>query len=390
MKKEKICVICNDPFSDYLLNRGKEIIEKYFNPLLKFETHIISFEDCYKYQTRKIGTLIIHPFCEKQFKKTWFYPWRFIRVLSRISLRILNIIRIIKIEKIQLVRGYGISNLSFIGLIACGITKKPYIISLHSDYDYMFKLKGKIKGIMWHFIEKLTIKFSDFVIVVSPFLIEYAKKHGNKKVIYIPNPLGLEKFIEVEKKRTFNEKEEKILIFAGRFFDPAKNFYRLLVAYSKIKPELREKSKLFVLGDDGGKLGYYKELTKKLGIEKNVEFIGRVPRTEMPLWYMKSDFLLLPSLYEALPNVLIEGMATGLPVLTSKHPSCTYLADRTNGIIVDPVDIQEIKEGIEKLLSMKQEEYKEKAENSVKKIKNFNDEEVFKKVAFLYEKLIKR
>ena len=140
--------------------KGKDFVEKYFNPLLKFETHIVSFEDCYKYPSRKIDTLIIHPFCEKQFKRTWFYPWRIIRVLSRIFLRILRIVRIIKKEKIKLVRAYGMSMLSFSGLVASKITRIPFVISLHNDYDKMFKLKGKLKGLLWHWFEKFIIMLS--------------------------------------------------------------------------------------------------------------------------------------------------------------------------------------------------------------------------------------
>lgn len=389
MKKEKILVIPNDPFSEYFVSRGKETVEKYFNPLLKFEVHIVSFEDCYKYPSKKIGTLIIHPFCEKQFRKTWFYPWRIIRVLSRILLRVIKVIRIVKKEKIKLIRAYGMSILCLPGLLSAKITRTPFVISLHNDYDCMYKLKGKLKGLLWHYFEKFIIKFSDFVIAVSPFLVDYTVKHGNKKVIYIPNPIGLDKFLSTGKGRTIREKR-KTLLFAGRFYDPQKNFKRLLIAYSKVKKELRENTELLVLGDDGGKIEYFKDLTKKLGIEENVKFAGKVPRTEMPQWYEKADFFVFPSLYEALPNALIEAMATGLPVLTSSHPSCTYLVDEKNGIIVNPLKINEIKEGIENFLKMNVEEYKNKSKSSLEKVKIFRDEVVFVKVASLYEKLIKK
>jgi len=385
--KEKILVIPNDPLFEYLLFRGRKTVEKYFNPLLKFETHIVSFEDCYKYPSRKIGTLIVHPFCEKQFKRTWFYPWRIIRVLSRILLRTLRIIRIIKQEKIKLVRAYGMSILCFSGLLASKITRIPFVISLHSDYDQMFRFKGKLKGLLWHYFEKFIIIFSDFITAVSPYLVEYTKKHGNRKVKYIPNPTELEKFVEIGGRRV-PRKNRKILMFAGRFYDSAKNFERLLIAYGRIDENLKKDSQLIVLGDDGGKLEYFKNLTKKLGIEENVKFVGKVPRIEMPEWYEKSDFFIFPSLYEGFGYVIVEAMATGLPILTSNHPVCKMHVDEKNGIIVNPLRIEEIKEGIEKFLLMNYEEYKNRSKNSLEKIKNFKDEEVYKKVAILYKKLI--
>jgi len=386
--KMKILIIANDIFSITLKEKGKGFVEKYFNPLLEFEAHIVSFEDCYKYPSRKIGTLIVYPFCEKQFKRTWFYPWRIIRVLSRILLRTLRIIRIIKQEKIKLVRAYGMSILCFSGLIASKITRIPFVISLHSDYDKMFKFKGKLKGLLWHWLEKFIIMLSDFVIAVSPFLVEYTKKHGNRKVKYISNPIGIENFIKVGKERTLR-KERKVLMFAGRFYDPQKNFERLLKAYSLIDKNLRENTKLIVFGDDGGKLEYFKNLTRKLGIEKNVKFMGKVPRTEMPKWYEKADFFIFPSLSEGFGYVIVEAMAAGMPVLTSTHPVCKMHVDGKNGVIVDPLRIEKIKEGLETLLQLDFKEYQKMCKNSFLKAIKYKDEKIYIQTASLYKRLIK-
>jgi len=88
--------------------------------------------------------------------------------------------------------------------------------------------------------------------------------------------------------------------------------------------------------------------------------------------------------------LLIEAMATGLPVLTSNHPSCKYLVDEKNGIVVNPLKVNEIKKGIEKFLLMDYEEYKNKSKNSLERIKIFKDEEVYERVSELYKKLIRK
>ena len=92
----------------------------------------------------------------------------------------------------------------------------------------------------------------------------------------------------------------------------------------------------------------------------------------MPKWYEKADFLLLPSLYEALPFTILEVMSMGVVILTSLYPSCTYLVDDENGILVNPLKVNEIKKGIEKLLKISEEEYSKKSENSLKRVRKFN------------------
>ena len=64
-------------------------------------------------------------------------------------------------------------------------------------------------------------------------------------------------------------------------------------------------------------LNKIKQKVQKLGLEKDVLFIGTVKDVEM--YYQTMDYFVLPSLYEGLPVVGIEAQAVGLNVFFSKN-----------------------------------------------------------------------
>ncbi len=73
-------------------------------------------------------------------------------------------------------------------------------------------------------------------------------------------------------------------------------------------------AKLLIIGQ-GSLEEKLKELTKILGVENDVKFIGYTPN---PFSYIRrSTLFVFPSLYEGFPNALCEAMACGVPVISS-------------------------------------------------------------------------
>jgi len=61
----------------------------------------------------------------------------------------------------------------------------------------------------------------------------------------------------------------------------------------------------------------------------------------MPSLYQCADVLVLPTLYDPFPNVILEGLACGLPCITSQHAGATDIIPSTScGTIVDPLNAQ--------------------------------------------------
>jgi len=383
MSMRRIVVIPNEEFSSYFPQYTFEKIEKYFNPNLKFETHIISLDENEYKTVTKIGTLVIHP--------VGFFRGRFIRHFWRI----LKAIWVVRKHKVDLVRTYNTFQYGFVAMLAAKINRRPFILSLHSDYDRAIRSRGK-NYLFWHTLEKIVIRNANSVIVVSPYLYDYARRHGAKGVAVIPNPLNLEPFLRKSEnapniRSRYGLIGKTVLIFVGRYYDPAKNFVRLLQAFSEIGAELREKTHLLVVGRGGEKREYFNNLISQLGLNSKITFVGFLCHSHLPAYYQASDIFVLPSIYEGLPTSLIEAMAAGLPALTSSHPSMTYLVNSENGVTVDPYNVKEIARRLGYLIQMDSEGRRKLGKLGQQRIINlFHEKSVYNELEKLYLSLIRK
>lgn len=84
-------------------------------------------------------------------------------------------------------------------------------------------------------------------------------------------------------------------------------------------------------------------------------------------------------------------MASGLPALTSNHPTMTYLVNSQNGVIVNPYSTEEIAMGLKYLIQMDEQERKKLGKEGQKKVvMSFNEKKVYDQVEKLYLDLLKK
>ncbi|MFN3649700.1 MAG: glycosyltransferase family 4 protein [Armatimonadota bacterium] len=76
---------------------------------------------------------------------------------------------------------------------------------------------------------------------------------------------------------------------------------------------------------------------RELGLESRVRFHGRQPYEQIPTWISAGDLLCLPSRREGCPNVVLEALASGRPVVASMVGGVPELLSRGNGLLV-PAD----------------------------------------------------
>lgn len=74
--------------------------------------------------------------------------------------------------------------------------------------------------------------------------------------------------------------------------------------------------KLIIVGE-GIEREKLEGLTKQLDLKECIQFVGRVPQEKIPLFMQQADIFVLPSLAEGFPNVLLEAMACGLPIVAT-------------------------------------------------------------------------
>jgi len=143
--------------------------------------------------------------------------------------------------------------------------------------------------------------------------------------------------------------DQKFILFVGTI-EPRKNLYRLLHAYSSLSSDLIKDYRIVIIGGKGwGKQDIYK-YAQKLNILNRIELLGYVKDEVLIDYYMKATILAIPSLYEGFGLPIIEAMSAGLPVLTSNNSSMSEIIQDA-GVVVDPLDVSSIRDGLEKLLT---------------------------------------
>jgi glycosyltransferase involved in cell wall biosynthesis len=107
-----------------------------------------------------------------------------------------------------------------------------------------------------------------------------------------------------------------------------------------------------LIAGDGPLLGSLKSETKRLGIEGRVHFLGRVPHEDLPSIYRSADCLLLCSSREGWPNVLLESMACGTPVVAVDIPGIReVVASEAAGTLCPERSGSALAESIERQMS---------------------------------------
>lgn len=207
----------------------------------------------------------------------------------------------------------------------------------------------------WNFRRKLTnlLYRRAFRIVANSFNeAQNLKAHMpslENKIIAIPNYVDCNMFHQRVNNRLGSEILQ--LVGVGRVI-PSKNILRLL----EVLALLRDDGYKFYFrwyGDTYDK-EYYRQVNETiLKMELNDCFSLMGECHDMPSAYAEADAFIMPSLHEGYPNVLVEAMASGLPVAVSAVCEHPYIVkDEINGFLFDPTNTQDMVSAIKKMLTL--------------------------------------
>jgi glycosyltransferase involved in cell wall biosynthesis len=214
------------------------------------------------------------------------------------------------------------------------IFKIPYFIHYHYDVATQVRTVNKrmIEGMLLLFLDQLCFKKATGVWATSSNLVEKAKGLGAKKVTLIPNWV---KFIEPTK-RQFDRLDDSgaRIIFVGRLH-PVKRVPLLVEAFclfSQVFPDAR----LIIVGD-GDERKNLERLIKNLKLDDRVDIMGFQDHDRVLSLMAQSDMIVLPSIIEGNPRVLVEAMMLKVPIVATnvagitdmvKHDETGYLVSR--------------------------------------------------------------
>ncbi len=176
----------------------------------------------------------------------------------------------------------------------------------------------------------------------------------------------------------------EFLLFVG-MLEQRKNVLTLVKAFSKIreKPDLQ----LVLAGRPANAYPSLERYIEKKHLKERVIFTGYITEEDLITLYNKAALFVFPSLYEGFGIPLIEAMACGLPIVASKIPSTSEVAEDAVYYYGDPLDENALKEAIE--IVMVDDRIKaDLIAKGLERAKAFTWEEVAKRHLKFYKELL--
>jgi glycosyltransferase involved in cell wall biosynthesis len=153
-----------------------------------------------------------------------------------------------------------------------------------------------------------------------------------RKISVVPNGVGAEfapgDSAAVARVRAALNLPDRFFLFVGTL-EPRKNLMRLVRAYARWRAQAAPADSDTKLVVAGGKGWFYAEIfaqVQALGLEDAVRFTGYVDAADLPALYQAALGFVYPSLLEGFGLPVLEAMACGAPVITSRAPSLMEVA----------------------------------------------------------------
>lgn len=211
--------------------------------------------------------------------------------------------------------------------------KLPYVVrfgggdipGFQDRFSTVYKMIGIFVKTIW--------KNAGALIANSEGLKDFAKNFYNKKTIsVIHNGVDLEKYYPDKNKRKNGEIN---LLFVSRLIE-RKGLQYLIPELPRIQENTDKRVRLTIVGD-GPYREYLENLVEEYQVKDNVEFVGQKDKDELLPYYQSGDIFVFPSKREGMPNVVLEAMACGLPIIMTPCEGSGELVT-TNGVIAETTD----------------------------------------------------
>ncbi|WP_414622425.1 glycosyltransferase [Calothrix sp. CCY 0018] len=232
------------------------------------------------------------------------------------------------------------------------------MLFIHNDIQMQMKAADKQKSILWRrfpqayfALEKLLVgQFSQILSCNTDAAELFRQRYPNiaERVTYIKNSFDPEIFYPLTKEEQVAQKtklsvnmglaeETSFVLFAGRLH-PQKDPILLLRAFASLK----DLSVHLLIAGDGELATEVRAEINRLGLSERVTMLGVLNQKELAQFHQISSVFVLSSAYEGLPLVVLEALACGTPVVTTRCGETPKLLTPESGLVCEernPVSI---------------------------------------------------
>ncbi|RMG65393.1 MAG: colanic acid biosynthesis glycosyltransferase WcaL [Calditrichaeota bacterium] len=224
------------------------------------------------------------------------------------------------------------------------LTGIPYSFSAHAKDIYLQEdtfLRAKVDG-------------AKFVVTCTGFNVQHLRRvaQNPEKIHLCYHGVDVSQFSFRGPRREMGR--PPVILSVGRFV-PKKGFPVLIKALSHLHSRGVD-FRAYLIG--GGELKpQLKALTAELGLTEKVALLGKMPQEKLLSYYQQADILALACQVEAdgdrdgIPNVLVEAMAMGIPVVSTQVSGIPELIhDGRNGLLVEQKDPVALADALQQLI----------------------------------------
>lgn len=241
----------------------------------------------------------------------------------------------------DIIHGHSGGPVSFLGWQLAQLHTIPFVETYHTLWKYYRHYLPNPDLVKLWMVKKFTAYVgNDCDAMIAPTF--KAKKDlvadGVKKPVYIvPNGIYIENFSGREKgylhKRLHISADKKILLTVGRLHkEKAIDF--LITSFKEVKKTFPDT--VFVIIGKGHNEAYLKKMAETLQLTDSIYFAGSIPYADMPSAYADTDLFLFASTTETQGMVVVEALASGVPVIAVKDNAFVdVIENEINGYLVD-------------------------------------------------------
>ena len=207
----------------------------------------------------------------------------------------------------------------FAGVLLGKAFARPTVVTLRGSHDIHHAAYALRRvQIRW------TLKAAARVVAVSAALREFAGELGidPKSVRVVPNGVDPSRFRPTDRgeaRRRLGLPHDRTILLAVGNLTEGKGHHRLVELLPGLLTQRSDLLLVVVGADPTGRYGRWLEtLTRERGLGDHVRLVGSRPHDEVPVWMAAADLFCLATRSEGWCNALLEALACGLPVVTTR------------------------------------------------------------------------
>lgn len=211
-----------------------------------------------------------------------------------------------------------------------------------------------------------------------PYLIHVIYEALPTEIDYISQLITEDEFDQIKLKLDLGR---PYIFFVGTR-EPRKNLERLIEAWEPLSSDFD----LIIAGETGWDQTENIKNHSSLQ-DKGLRFLGRVSDRELYVLYAEANLFAFPSLYEGFGLPILEAFHHGTPVVTSNNSGMVEVAGNASEL-VDPLSVESIRQGLEKVLSENIDEQKVRLQRMIIRKQMFSWDQTASSTLKVYQKAI--